>query len=149
MATPQVRGDYHQATPRAQEKSHDTTTPTFIGYLLENVIQFSDAFEMCFENDPLTCHPLSRTLISQLRFFIDQFRKMVEAQDRLLQELEATQIALAQKDEALAHMVDLYERSQVAMNRITGSGLYFGAIGERKVLPQQQGYSSNEVPEWI
>ncbi|KAH6883864.1 hypothetical protein B0T10DRAFT_551193 [Thelonectria olida] len=165
MASPQARASRTSAnadscphvTSRTQEKAHDTTTPTFIGYLLESFMQFSEAFEIFFKNDPIRSHPLGATLISQLRFFINQFHKMVEAQEKLLEELEATQKALAQKDKALERIIDSYGEGQVAMNQTTvasglrnlGSNTRLGRLGERKILAQQQGYSEDGAPEWI
>ena len=96
-------------------------------------------------------------MIAQVRFFAYQFQKMVKAQEKLLEELEATQIALAQKDETLTRVLDLYGKSQTAIDQMTtapafknlGPNPRHGRGEGGKSLAQQQGYIDCEEPEWI
>lgn len=96
-------------------------------------------------------------MILQVRFFISQFQKTVEAQEKLLEELEATQIALAQKDEALMRVLDLYGKSQTAANQMTATPAFKNldpsprpGRGEGgKSLAQKDGYNGYGEPEWI
>ncbi|RMJ04854.1 hypothetical protein CDV36_014475 [Fusarium kuroshium] len=164
MATPPVRdngifmiANTDLCVKSPEDRARRTTTTTFTEHLLENIREFSDAFEVFFSSNPLTSHPLGQTMILQVRFFTSQFQKMVEAQDKLLEELEATQIALAQKDEALMRVLDLHGKSQTAVNQMTATPAFSNlnpsprpGRGEGgKSLAQKGGYNGYEESEWI
>ncbi|KAJ0129928.1 hypothetical protein HZ326_26966 [Fusarium oxysporum f. sp. albedinis] len=145
----------HAAKHAQAEEQACSFTHTFAEHLLEKFTQLSDALEIFFHNSPISSHPFGETMVSQLRFCIRQSCNLVKSQERLLEELEATQKALNQKDEALERMTQLYVKGQAARSRIRRASIVQDVNskvrpGRREERPtQEQGGSNPAVPGWI
>ncbi|VZI03684.1 unnamed protein product [Fusarium fujikuroi] len=121
----------------------------------EKFTQLSDALEIFFDNSPVSSYPFGKTMVSQLRFCIRQSCNLVKSQERLLEELEETQKALNQKDEALERMTELYLKGQAAMSRMKRASyvqdmtpkMRPGRQEER--LTHEQRESDSAVSAWI